>query len=74
MTIFRLKNSSNGPKGLPPELNYVNGSVYTRDIGLKAYTRLGPLRGKVSSESEVDFDEDKSNVWLLHCEVGPHIF
>ena len=74
MITFRLKNSSNGPKGLPPELNYTNGSVYTRDTGLKAYTRLGPLRGKLCSESEVDFDEDKSHVWLLHCEVGPCAF
>ncbi len=67
---FRLKNSATGPKGLPPELEYINGKVFTRGSGLKAYTRLGPLKGKVCLESEVDFDEDRSHVWLLHCEVG----
>ena len=64
-----MKNSANGPKGLPPELEFVNGKVLTRSSGLKCFTRLGPLKGKICSESEVDFDEDKSNVWLLHCEV-----
>jgi len=54
-----LKNSATGPKGLPPELEYIGGKVFTRGPGLKAYTRLGPLKGKVCLESEVDFDEDR---------------
>jgi hypothetical protein len=41
----------------------------TRPSGLKAFTRLGPLKGKLCSESEVDFEEDRSNVWLLYGEV-----
>lgn len=38
--------------------------------GLRYSTRLGPLKGKLCSENEIDMDEDKSNIWLLYCEVS----
>ncbi len=48
-----------------------DGYVYTSKYSsLPASTRLGPLEGAVCEESRMDFDEDRSNVWLLYCEGG----
>lgn len=46
-------------------------TILTDKQGLKALTRLGPLRGvKECHENEVDFDEDRKHVWLVHREDG----
>lgn len=50
--------------------NWSGGGIYTGSNGLRAFTRLGPLRGRECSESEIDFDEDRSRVWLVYCENG----
>ena len=47
-----------------------NGGIYTGTSGLRAFTRLGPLRGRECAESEIDFDEDRSRVWLVYCDNG----
>ena len=45
--------------------------MYTCETtSLLAHTRLGPLEGVVCDESGMDFDEDKSHVWLLYGEDG----
>lgn len=47
-----------------------SGGIYTGTNGLRAFTRLGPLRGRECAESEIDFDEDRSRVWLVYCDNG----
>ena len=37
---------------------------------LRAFTRLGPLKGLEVSESRLDFDEDRAGIWLLYKEDG----
>ncbi|TRY63880.1 hypothetical protein TCAL_10346 [Tigriopus californicus] len=64
-----ILNSSTHKQGLPPELMIREGSIWT-SAPLRAYTRLGPLRGLEYPESKIDFDEDKTNMWLLHCDNG----
>ncbi len=52
-------------------LNCLDDGVYTsKASGLCALTRLGPLEGVVCDESGMDFDEDRSHVWLLYGEDG----
>ena len=62
---IKPKNTKHkGPAGMG------NGGIYTGTSGLRAFTRLGPLRGRECAESEIDFDEDRSRVWLVYCENG----
>ncbi len=37
---------------------------------VRAFTRFGPLDGLVCDESRMDFDEDRSHVWLLYGDDG----
>ena len=64
------KRGSVNNKSNKESLNINCGGIYTGAIGLRAFTRLGPLRGRECAESEIDFDEDRSRVWLLYCENG----
>jgi hypothetical protein len=66
-----ISNLPNNPGGLPNELTVYDGRVYTKQgVFLSAFTRLGPLKGVICDESKVDFDDDRSHVWLLHKENG----
>ena len=62
---MKAKNSKNKPgEGMG------NGGIFTGVNGLRAFTRLGPLHGRECAESEIDFDEDRSRVWLVYCDNG----
>ncbi len=70
---FEVPNGGGGggDSSLPPEFCLRADGVYYGGGGiLRAHTRLGPLVGETRPESKMDFDEDRSGVWLIHCENG----
>ena len=70
-TKIHIPNTASHHLGLPGELRLRRDGVYTnQSCSLKAFTRLGPLVGSECEESKMDFDEDRSHIWLLYKEDG----
>ena len=70
-TKFLVPNSPSHLLGLPGELRIRRDGVYTNQhCSLKAFSRLGPLVGLECEESKMDFDEDRSHIWLVYKEDG----
>ena len=69
LMYFPVETKNKISKNKPSE-SIGNGGIYTGANGLRAFTRLGPLRGRECAESEIDFDEDRSRVWLVYCDNG----
>ena len=66
---YVIPNSAEIPGGMPRELEREEGGrvVVRPGAFVRAFSRLGPLEGNVCDESQVDFDEDRSQVG---CPVG----
>ena len=48
-------NISNHPNELPIELEQRHDGIYTKEQGIKPFTRLGPLRGQVRMQNIHNF-------------------
>lgn len=63
---YVIPNSSGEPGGMPSEFEKVDGRVVVKPGAfVRAFSRLGPLEGNVCDESQVDFDEDRSQVGCM---------
>ena len=61
---YVIPNAPENPGGMPSEFTRAeDGRVAVKPGAfVRAFSRLGPLEGLVCDESQVDFDEDRSQV------------
>ena len=45
------------------------GRVFAK-VPIKAFTRFGPLKGRLTLEEKIDFDEDRAMVYIVQTEQG----
>ena len=67
---YIITDSPDTPHGLPSNHLINNDNKILTKIPLKKSTRFGPIEGKECNESDLDFDEDRSGIWILHKEDG----
>ena len=66
---YVIHNSAENPGGMPSEFVKADGRVVVKPGAfVRAFSRLGPLEGNVCDESQVDFDEDRSQVGCMDME------
>jgi len=63
-----LPNTSEG-RGLPHCLQITQRGVRCK-VPVKAFTRFGPLVGRIIKEEEMDFDEDRKKVFIIYTNEG----
>ena len=67
-----IMNKPENPGELPDELEKRPDGIYTKKCGLKPYTRLGPLKGKVrlsfTSFQNVLFKHAYVSVFCAYCD------
>ena len=67
---YIVANDDNVESGIPSEFVERSDGLYATKA-IRAFTRFGPLvGGEIVEESKLDFDEDRSHIWLLYCEDG----